>query len=180
MDKRLLSPLLTCWIGLLLVDGAAASDRSSRPPLLANSGATASRLLGTVVHAQAERSLAVLSVGGQSAQTLHVGDDVGAGLRLDAIANDYVVVTRGTQRYALPLSGQAGTARMRTASASGPTGTIKAAVTANDTPARTASPQLRANDISDVRAACADASLMQALPAGQKAELDALGVCTPH
>ncbi|WP_313318280.1 type II secretion system protein N [Stenotrophomonas sp.] len=178
MDKRLLSPLLTCWIGLLLVDGAAASDRSSRPPLLANSGATAPRLLGTVVHAQAERSLAVLSVVGQSAQTLHVGDDVGAGLRLEAIANDYVVVTRGTQRYALPLSGQAGTARTRAASASGPTGTIKAA--ANETPARTASPQLRANDISDVRAACADASLMQALPAGQKAELDALGVCTPH
>lgn len=178
MIKRLLSLVLTCWIGLLLADGGHASDRSTRPPLLADSGGNAPRLLGTVVHAQADRSLAVLSLGGQAAQTLHVGEDVGAGLRLEAIANEYVVVTRGTQRYALPLLGRPGSTRVRTHPA--PARTIEAASTSGNTPAVTGAARLRASDLSDVRAACTDTSLMQALPAGQKAELDALGVCPPH
>ena len=38
---------------------------------------------------------------------------------------------------------------------------------------------LRADDIDAVRAACADTTVMAALPHAHKAELSALGLCTP-
>ncbi|WP_313399969.1 type II secretion system protein N [Stenotrophomonas sp.] len=180
MILRALPPAVFCLLAIAVGAAAQAAERSPRPPVLAGTGQEAvPRLLGTLVHVQPERSLAVLGSNGQAAQTVRIGQLLDNGLRLEAIASDHVVVTRAGQRYSLPLLGQAESQRRHAPAALPAAKTLDTSTDASAPSAATAS-ALRAGNLDDVRAACADPSLMQALPAAQKAELDALGMCTPH
>ncbi len=180
MILRALPPAVFCLLAIAVGAVAQAAERSPRPPVLAGTGQEAvPRLLGTLVHVQPERSLAVLGSNGQAAQTVRIGQLLDNGLRLEAIASDHVVLTRAGQRYSLPLLGQAGNQR-RHAPAALPAAKAPDTSTDASAPSAATATALRAGNLDDVRAACADPSLMQALPAAQKAELDALGVCTPH
>ncbi|WP_313642975.1 type II secretion system protein N [Stenotrophomonas sp.] len=180
MILRALPPAVFCLLAIAVGAAAQAAERSPRPPVLAGTGQEAvPRLLGTLVHVQPERSLAVLGSNGQAAQTVRIGQLLDNGLRLEAIASDHVVLTRAGQRYSLPLLGQAGSQRRHAPAALPAAKALDTSTDASAPSAATAS-ALRARNLDDVRTACADPSVIQALPAAQKAELDALGVCTPH
>ena len=164
---------------------ARAGERERRPPLLATTSSTpAPRLLGTVVHSQPERSMAMVSMGGAATQTLHVGQNLGNGLRIHAIARNHIVVARGTALLTLPLWGQrtATTGKSSTRLPPGKTDSNRSdsVISATGSISAGSNAQLQAADLGDVRAACADPQLMQALPDAQKAELSASGVCNTH
>lgn len=174
-------PLLT-WIGIaacaafgnaVLPQPAAATQR---PPLYAASSTQSLRLLATFVHPQAERSLAVLQQAGAASQTLHIGQDIGNGLRVHSIARDHIVLARGSQLSSLRLLGQ-GAARKQPARAAATATPAIRAGNANTSATSNGGALLRADNIDAVRAACSDSATMAALPDAQKAELSALGLC---
>ncbi len=169
--------LITCLgIGAYCSLGGIAMAHSDapgqQPPPYTTSTAQAPRLLATFVHAQAERSLAIVSQADAASQTLHVGQEVGNGLRLHTIAHGHVVVARGPQLFTLRLLGQ-GSARKpnRPRAAGTGTGAVDAAISSNG------GAILRADNLDAVRAACSDPATVAALPDAQKAELAALGLC---
>ena len=154
---------------------AQFDTHDQRPPLYAANATQAPRLLATFVHPQADRSLAVIQQVGAASQTLHVGEQIGNGLRLHAIARDHIVITRGSQLFTLRLLGQGGARKQPARAPSGPaatgTGTVDAATSVKG------GAILRADNLDAVRAACSDTATMSALPDAQKAELAALGLC---
>ena len=173
---RLITRLVICACCSITGVAMAQSDaHEQRPPLYAASATQAPRLLATFVHPQAERSLAVIQQAGAASQTLHVGEQIGNGLRLHAIARDHIVIARGSQLFTLRLLGQGGARKQPARAPSGPaatgTGTVNAATSAKG------GAILRADNLDAVRAACNDTATMTALPDAQKAELAALGVC---
>ena len=174
--------LITCLgIGAYCSLGGIAMAHSDapgqQPPPYTTSTAQAPRLLATFVHAQAERSLAIVSQAGAASQTLHVGQEIGNGLRLHTIPHGHVVVARGPQLFTLRLLGQ-GSARKQPArepnrprAAGTGTGAVEAAISSNG------GAILSADNLDAVRAACSDPATVAALPDAQKAELAALGLC---
>ena len=167
--------LSSCLVGNAF---GQSGPHGQRPPLhAAPSGAQAPRLLATFVHAHAQRSLAVVRVAGTSAQTLHVGDELGGGLRVHAIAHDHVVLARGARLSTLPLLGLGSARRTPSPGPHGTTAGLSTAGKASVAASVVGEAVLRADNLDAVRAACMDPSLMAALPDAQKAELGALGVC---
>lgn len=160
--------------GVAMAQSSDAHDQ--RPPLYAASATQAPRLLATFVHSQAEYSLAIVSQAGTAAQTLHVGEQIGNGLRLHAIARDHIVIAHGSQLFTLRLLGQGGTRKQSARAPSRPpataTGSIDSATSSKGAAV------LRADNLDAVRAACSDTATMAALPEAQKAELTALGLCS--
>lgn len=172
--------LITCLatgVGCSITGVAMAQSdaHNQRPPLYAASATQAPRLLATFVHPQAERSLAVVQQASAASQMLQVGEQIGSGLRLHAIAHDHIVIARGSQLFTLRLLGQAG-ARKQPARAPND---LKATSTGSDNTAASSNDAaiLRADNLDAVRAACSDTATMTALPDAQKAELTALGLC---
>ena len=176
MNPSIPSSRLITWLAIGLccsITGVAMAQsvaHDQRPPLYAASATQALRLLATFVHPQAERSLAVVQQAGAASQTLHVGEQIGSGLRLHAIARDHIVIARGSQLFTLRLLGQGG-ARKQPARA--PTATDFV----NSTVSSKSGAVLRADNLDAVRATCSDTATMSALPDVQKAELIALGLC---
>ena len=152
---------------------AQSDAHDQRPPLYTASDTQAPRLLATFVHPQAERSLAIVSQAGAASQMLHVGEQIGNGLRLHAIDRDHIVIARGSQLFTLRLLGQGGARKQPARASSGPTATDPGTSAASSN----AAPILRADNLGAVRAACSDTATMSALPDVQKAELAALGLC---
>ena len=154
---------------------AQSDAQEQRPPLYAASATQAPRLLATFVHPQAERSFAVIQQAGAASQTLHVGEQIGNGLRLHAVARDHIVIARGSQLFTLRLLGQGGARKQPARATKHPTTT--AADTGNSAASSKSGVLLRADNLDAVRAACSDTATMTALPDVQKAELIALGLC---
>lgn len=146
---------------------------SARPPLLMpGDGQPAPRLLATFGHPQPDRALAVVLLGDAPAMTVRVGQAIGD-FDIHAINHDHIVVARGTQRFTVPLTGRPRSARAVTQR---PAGTARG----TSPPATTTSgggATLAADGIADVRAACGDPTLLASLPAAQREELAALGLC---
>lgn len=159
--------------GVAMAQSPDADDK--RPPLYAASASQAPRLLATFVHPQADRSLAVIQQSGAASQTLHVGEQIGNGLRLHAIARDHIVIARGSQLFTLRLLGQGGARKQPARAPSGPAATGTG--NSNSTASSKGSALLRADNLDAVRAACSDTATMSALPDAQKTELTALGLC---
>lgn len=185
MNAHVLTITLIALIGggPAATGSALAGEREPRPPLLAvTGGARAPRLLATFVHTQAERSMAMVNTAGAATQTMHVNHELGDGLRVHAIARDHIVVARGTQRFTLPLWGQPATGKTPARAIPGQAASNRGGNTVAATSARPAAntTQLRADNLNEVRAACADPTLMQALPDAERAELAATGVCNAH
>lgn len=153
---------------------AQPDGHDQRPPLYPAGTTQAPRLLATFVHPQADRSLAVMQQAGAGSRTLHVGEQIGSGLHLHAIARDHIVIARGSQLFTLRLLGQGGARKQAARAPSGPT----APDTINSTVSSNGGALLRANNLDAVRAACSDTATMSALPDAQKAELTALGLCS--
>lgn len=165
-----------CCVLASAAQALPAAD-GQRPPLYAAGNTQTPRLLATFVHPQAERSLAIVSNAGTASQTLKIGQPLGNGLRLHAIARDHIVLARGTQLSTLRLLGQAPGNRQPARTPVHPATTGTSTVSAEASTKGGAI--LRADSIDAVRAACSDATLTATLPAAQKAELSALGLCNP-
>ena len=98
MNPPIPSLRLVTWLAIGMccsITGVALAQSDAhdqRPPLYATSATQAPRLLATFMHPQAERSLAIIQQAGAASQTLHVGEQIGNGLRLHAIARDHIVI----------------------------------------------------------------------------------------
>lgn len=175
---------LTTALGIALLGGIAGSTAARaestqvRPPLHAAKGGSAMpRLIATFVHAEQERSLAILSIDGGPSQTLRVGQTLSSGEQVHQISRSYIVLAQGATLSTLPLRGS-GTAR-KPPPRSLPGNIRNTAHTSSPSAATANGVSFSAENLNNVRAACSDPAMIGALSDAQRAELDALGVCNP-